>query len=202
MCQTVIDSLSWCPYYGAFCKADSCCSFVGWRSVMSHRVTFVVLVFPIVSVCLFAQGVQMQITPASLPLGQQGNMYGEAFNAAGGTAPYTWSVSTGTLPPGITMNGNGNFVGIPTAAGSFNFAVSATDANGNTTTGNFSVNIAAASGYDGPALLPVATVTSSMAQTPAPGSVINVNAGDDFKAALSSAQCGDTIQLQAGASFM
>jgi Putative Ig domain len=168
---------------------------------MSHRVTFFVLVFPIVCVCLFAQGVQMQITPASLPQGQQGNMYGEAFSAAGGTAPYSWSISTGTLPPGITMNGNGNFVGTPTASGTFNFAVSATDANGNITTSNFSVNIAAASGYDGPAQLPIATVGSSMAQTPAPGSVINVNAGGDLGAALNSAQCGDTIQLQAGASF-
>lgn len=66
---------------------------------------------------------------------------------------------------------------------------------------NFSVSVAAASGYDGPAQLPIATVASSMAETPAPGSVISVNAGDDLQAALNSAQCGNTIQLQAGATF-
>jgi hypothetical protein len=55
--------------------------------------------------------------------------------------------------------------------------------------------------YDGPAQLPVATVNSSMADTPAPGSIINVSAGDDLQAALNRAQCGDTIQLQAGATF-
>ncbi len=60
---------------------------------------------------------------------------------------------------------------------------------------------AAASDYDGPAQLPVVTVGSSMAETPAPGSVIRVNSGDDLQGALNHAQCGDTIQLQAGATF-
>jgi hypothetical protein len=60
---------------------------------------------------------------------------------------------------------------------------------------------AAASDYDGPAQLPIATVASSMTETPAPGSVISVNAGDDLQGALNSAQCGNTIQLQAGATF-
>ncbi len=59
----------------------------------------------------------------------------------------------------------------------------------------------APTGYDGPAQLPVATVASSMTDTPAPGSVISVNAGDDLQAALNAAQCGNTIQLQAGATF-
>ncbi len=56
--------------------------------------------------------------------------------------------------------------------------------------------------YDGPAELPIATVASAMADTPTPGSIITVNAGGDLKAALSSAQCGDVIELQAGASFV
>lgn len=54
---------------------------------------------------------------------------------------------------------------------------------------------------DGPAQLPVATVESSMAQTPAPGTLITVKAGDDLQAALNSAQCGNTVQLSAGATF-
>ena len=60
---------------------------------------------------------------------------------------------------------------------------------------------AAASDYDGPAQLPIATVASSMAETPAPGSIINVNAGDDLQASLNTVQCGSTIRLQAGATF-
>ena len=57
------------------------------------------------------------------------------------------------------------------------------------------------SGYDGPAQLPIATVASSMADTPAPGSIISVNAGGSLQTALNNALCGDTIELQAGATF-
>lgn len=64
-----------------------------------------------------------------------------------------------------------------------------------------SFSLFAATGYDGPAQLPVANVPTAMAQTPAPGPVVNVNAGDDLQAVLSNAQCGNTIQLQAGATF-
>src|SRR5260370_10201166 len=59
----------------------------------------------------------------------------------------------------------------------------------------------ASSHYDGPAELPRATVPSAMADTPAPGSIISVNAGDDLQSALTNAQCGDVIELQAGATF-
>ncbi|MBI3475375.1 MAG: hypothetical protein HY010_06565 [Acidobacteria bacterium] len=58
-----------------------------------------------------------------------------------------------------------------------------------------------AQSYDGPAQLPITTVASSMADTPAPGSIITVNAGEDLQAALNSVQCGNTIQIQAGATF-
>jgi len=58
-----------------------------------------------------------------------------------------------------------------------------------------------AQSYDGPAELPLVTVPSAMSDTPAPGSILSVAAGGDFQAALKGAQCGDTIQLQAGATF-
>ncbi len=59
----------------------------------------------------------------------------------------------------------------------------------------------ASSNYDGPAELPRVTVPSAMSDTPAPGAIITVNAGGDLKAALNNAHCGDTILLQAGATF-
>jgi hypothetical protein len=40
-----------------------------------------------------------------------------------------------------------------------------------------------------------------MSDTPAPGAVISLKAGDDLQSALNSATCGDTIQLQQGATF-
>jgi hypothetical protein len=88
----------------------------------------------------------MQITTGgTLPQGQQGDSYSEVFTATGGTTPYSWSISAGTPPPGIAMNANGNFAGMPTAVGTFNFTVTVTDATGNTAPGNFSVTIIAVS---------------------------------------------------------
>ena len=58
-----------------------------------------------------------------------------------------------------------------------------------------------AASYDGPAELPRATVPSAMADTPASGVVVALTAGADLQTALNNAQCGDVIQLQAGATF-
>jgi hypothetical protein len=55
--------------------------------------------------------------------------------------------------------------------------------------------------YDGPAELPRIYVQSDLAYTPAPGVVISVPNGGDFQQALNVAKCGDTIELQAGATF-
>lgn len=55
--------------------------------------------------------------------------------------------------------------------------------------------------FDGPAELPRVTVASSLADTPAPGSIVTVRAGDDLQTALNNAHCGDTVELQAGAVF-
>jgi hypothetical protein len=142
-----------------------------------------------------------QITTGSLPEGQQGSPYGEAFAATGGTTPYSWNISAGTPPAGVTMSSSGNFSGTPTATGTYTFTVMVTDANSKTATGSYSVTVAASEAYDGPAQLPIATVPTAMADTPAPGSLIPVKMGGNLQTALNNAVCGDTIQLQAGATF-
>src|SRR5690348_7159830 len=54
---------------------------------------------------------------------------------------------------------------------------------------------------DGPAELPRVYVNSSMAATPAPGAKVKVAAGANLETALKNAHCGDTLLLQAGATF-
>ena len=147
------------------------------------------------------QSQKLQITTSGLEQGQLGEPYGVAFAASGGTQPYSWSISAGNLPPGITFNASGDLAGTPTSTGTYNMTVVVTDASNSTASSKFSVQVVAGNGYDGPAQLPIATVASSMADSPAPGSVINVNADGDLQDALNNAQCGDTIQLQAGATF-
>src|SRR6202790_2894117 len=143
----------------------------------------------------------LKITTTNLPQSQQGNTYSEVFSATGGATPYIWTISAGTPPAGIAMNANGDFAGMSTETGTFNFTAMVTDAAAKTATGNFTVTVVAGSNFDGPAELPRVTVPSAMSDTPAPGYVITVNAGGDLQSALNSAHCGDVIHLQAGATF-
>ena len=52
--------------------------------------------------------------------------YGFAV-ASGGSPPFTWKVTQGAVPPGLTLGADGSLTGTPTAAGSFAFTVTATD---------------------------------------------------------------------------
>lgn len=68
--------------------------------------------------------------PASLPVYYLAAPMSQMLSASGGTAPYTWSVSAGSLPPGLTLDSSGQLSGTPTAVGTFNFTVRAADAYG------------------------------------------------------------------------
>lgn len=64
-----------------------------------------------------------------------GANYLAALAASGGTAPYSYGIIAGGLPPGITLNGHtGVISGIPTASGVFDFTAQVTDATGATAT--------------------------------------------------------------------
>lgn len=69
------------------------------------------------------------VSSASLPNGVAGASYLSApLTAAGGTAPYIFALSG--APSGITLNGSNEIAGTTTQTGSFDFVVTATDANG------------------------------------------------------------------------
>jgi len=61
---------------------------------------------------------------------------------------------------------------------------------------------AARPGFDGPAELPRIVLRTSMADTPAPGKSHLVKAGDNLQGAVDKASCGDTVHLEAGATFI
>ncbi|HMV47746.1 MAG TPA: putative Ig domain-containing protein, partial [Blastocatellia bacterium] len=67
------------------------------------------------------------VNPASLPDGTLGAAYNQTVTATGSTAPYTFTISTGALPAGLSLAGSGAITGTPTATGTFNFTVKATD---------------------------------------------------------------------------
>jgi hypothetical protein len=55
--------------------------------------------------------------------------------------------------------------------------------------------------FDGPAELPRVYVHSALSDTPAPGNKITVHAGENLQTAINNANCGDTLELQAGEVF-
>lgn len=130
--------------------------------------------------------------------------YNAGITAQGGNAPYAWSLTSGSLPAGLTLNpGTGVISGSVNQAGTFTFTAEVTDASAHTATQQLTLDVAASNvgNFDGPAELPRTTVQSAMADTPATGNTINVPVGANLQTVLTNANCGDTIQLQAGATF-
>ncbi len=68
-------------------------------------------------------------------------VYSDTLTVSGGTAPYTWSVSSGSLPAGISLSADGNLTGTPTATGTFSFTVKVTDANSQSATQVTSITV-------------------------------------------------------------
>jgi hypothetical protein len=73
------------------------------------------------------------LTTTTLPNGRVGLPYTDdgpiVIQAAGGAAPLAWSVTSGALPPGLSLNGaTGELSGTPTTDGTFAFDVRVTDA--------------------------------------------------------------------------
>jgi len=70
------------------------------------------------------------VDPPNLPVMRVGEPYSRTLTAGGASAPSSFSIPAGALPPGLSLAANGNLTGTPTATGSYSFTVRATDANG------------------------------------------------------------------------
>ena len=104
------------------------------------------------------------ITTTSLPDGTIGTPYSQTLAATGGTTPYTWAVTTGTLPAGLTLAAaTGVISGTPTAAATSSFTVTVTDAGNVTAKQALSIATAAALPVT-PTSLPAAVVGTAYTQ--------------------------------------
>ncbi|WP_210184550.1 putative Ig domain-containing protein, partial [Rhizobium sp. YK2] len=112
----------------------------------------------------------ISVNPASLSAGTVGTAYSQTITASGGTSSYSFSVTSGALPAGLTLSSSGTLSGTPTAGGTFNFTVTARDSS--TGTGApfsgskaYSLTIGAPTITVAPATLTAATVGASYNQT-------------------------------------
>ena len=81
------------------------------------------------------------LAPGALPAATVGTPYGQAITASGGAAPYGFALAGGTLPPGLALGADGVLSGTPTAGGSFEIVVRASDANGFTGTATYTLRV-------------------------------------------------------------
>jgi Putative Ig domain/Subtilase family len=89
----------------------------------------------------------LSITTTSLPSGQVDSAYSATLAATGGVAPYTWTVTGGALPAGLTLSTSGTISGTPTAAASASsvtFQVADSENPAETKTVTLSMTVAAA----------------------------------------------------------
>ncbi len=69
------------------------------------------------------------------PIYVVGTPYSSFVTVTGGTPPYTFAVTSGSLPTGLSLNAStGEVSGTPSADGPFDFIITVTDHDGNTTT--------------------------------------------------------------------
>jgi hypothetical protein len=103
------------------------------------------------------------IDQTSLPDGDAGVPYGQTLTASGGTAPYTFTLFSGSLPTGLGLSTSGDITGTP-SDGTYNFTVQVSDAYGCTTTQAYTVNINCPAITVNPASLPGGTISQPYSQ--------------------------------------
>jgi Putative Ig domain len=107
-------------------------------------------------------------TTSPLPNGavNQNPLYSQTFQPSGGVTPYTWSLASGTVPPGLALSSDGVLSGTPSLAGAYNFTVQVTDSSSPvlTATKSFSLQIDAGTLAITTTSLPSATVNQAYSQ--------------------------------------
>ncbi len=96
----------------------------------------------------------LAVVTSGLPSGTVGASYSATLSASGGTPPYTWAITAGSLPSGLSLSSSGAITGTPSTTGSSSFTVQVTDSTtptAQTATKALSISVSAP---------PVQTVTS------------------------------------------
>ena len=108
-------------------------------------------------------GSSVVVTTTTLPNATTGTAYSQTLTAFGGTAPYSWSVTSGSLPAGLALSTAGVISGTPSSVGTSTFTVQVTDS--------------ATPAVSGSAPLTLQVLAASVPQTILPGQSITLSSG-------------------------
>ena len=131
-------------------------------------------------------------TTSPLPNGTEDTFYTTTFAATGGTAPYAWTITSGSVP-GLAISSTGALSGVPNAAGSYSITVQVMDSSTPTpqvTSGTFNITTAVSTNTNyyvstsgtnstgcGSSASPCQTISYAVGQLAGPGVTINVASG-------------------------
>lgn len=102
------------------------------------------------------------ITTTTLPGATGGQAYNSSLQETGGIAPFTWTVTSGALPPGLNLATNGTFTGSPGTGGTSTFSVQLQDSGNPSLSANANLSIAVT-------VLPLSITTTSLPQATVDG---------------------------------
>ncbi len=122
-----------------------------------------------------APGTTLTVNSLSVPSGTQSSSYSTSLQAAGGTAPYTWSISSGSLPAGLSLAPNGVVSGTPTASGNFSFGATVKDAGSPAQTASATVMLSIVAAGTPLAISSTSLPTGTQSQSY--GTVLNATGG-------------------------
>jgi hypothetical protein len=89
----------------------------------------------------------LKILTSELPTALLRAPYTMSVTASGGTIPYRWSISSGSVPNGVTLNLNtGGFSGTPLQSGTFPFTIRVSDSTGHTDQQNLALTVSTSCG--------------------------------------------------------
>lgn len=122
------------------------------------------------------------ISTTTLPVGNVGLAYNATITGVGGTAPFAWSLTSGSLPSGLSLSNSSqntvNVTGNPTTQQTSNFTIQIKDAAKVTATANLSITVNSSSTIPpnqlGTATSAATTCPPSTANPPVTGTCVNL----------------------------
>ncbi len=118
------------------------------------------------------------LSPTTLPYGQITAAYSQTLSATGGQSPYSFALTSGTLPDGLSLSPSGALSGSPTTAGSSTFTITVTDFNGCTSAQQFTIRTTPGCADTKP---PVVVISTPKNNVPVPAGTVTAigTASDD-----------------------
>lgn len=87
------------------------------------------------------KGKELTVETTSLPRGEAGVLYSKNLKTKDGTKPFTWTITDGSLPDGLSLSDSGVISGTPTLAGTYSFTVQVVDSDSDSAVANLSITV-------------------------------------------------------------